>query len=79
MLRWLLVEAAQSAVRFDAELRRKYQRLQYRRGGQIAKVAIARQLAVRLYWRLREDRAAPPPARTSGSPSSAVIPKGSRD
>jgi transposase len=80
MLRWLLVEAAQSAVRFDAELRRKYQRLKYRRGGQIAKVAIARQLAVRLYWRLRESSAAAPPARMSGSPGSGVIPaKGSRD
>lgn len=80
MLRWLLVEAAQSAVRFDPQLRRKYQRLKYRRGGQIAKVAIARRLAVRLYWRLREDGAATPPARTPGSPGSAVIPsKGSRE
>lgn len=80
MLRWLLVEAAQSAVRFDAELRRKYQRLKFRRGGQIAKVAIAWQLAVRLYWRLREGSAATPPARTPGGPGSGVIPKqGSRD
>ena len=80
MLRWLLVEAAQSAVRFDPQLRRKYQRLKYRRGGQIAKVAIARRLAVRLYWRLREDGAATPPARTPGSPGSGVIPaRGSRE
>jgi transposase len=80
MLRWLLVEAAQSVVRFDAELRRKYQRLKFRRGGQIAKVAIARQLAVRLYWRLREDRAAAPPVRMPGSPGSGVIPsQGSRE
>jgi transposase len=78
MLRWLLVEAAQSAARFDPELRRQYQRLKFRRGGQIAKVAIARQLAVRLYWRLRSPEA--PPVRMPGSPSSGVVPStGSRE
>jgi transposase len=54
MLRWLLVEAGQSAARFDPELRRRYQRLRFRRGKKVAKVAIARQMAVRLYWLLRE-------------------------
>ena len=54
MLRWLLVEAGQSAAQFDPELRRKYQRLKFRRGAKVAKVALARQLAVRLYWLLRE-------------------------
>jgi transposase len=54
MLRWLLVEAGQSAARFDPELRRRYQRLKFRRGKNVAKVAIARQMAVRLYWLLRE-------------------------
>jgi transposase len=54
MLRWLLVEAGQSAAQFDPELRRKYQRLTFRRGKKVAKVAIARQMAVRLYWLLRE-------------------------
>ena len=53
MLRWLLVEAGQSAAQYDPELRRKYQRLKFRRGANVAKVAMARQLAVRLYWRLR--------------------------
>jgi transposase len=56
MLRWLLVEAGQSAARFDPELRRRYQRLKFRRGKNVAKVAIARQMAVRLYWLLRERR-----------------------
>jgi transposase len=80
MLRWLLVEAAQSAARFDPELRRKYQRLKFRRGGQIAKVAIARHLAVRLYWRLRQGSAEVPPVRMPGSPSSGVVPStGSRE
>jgi hypothetical protein len=60
MLRGLLSEAAQTASQFDPELRRHYQRLKFRRGSGVAKVAIARKLAVRLYWRLRE--AAPPRA-----------------
>ena len=53
--RWLLVEAGQTAARKDPELRRFYQRLKFRRGSQIAKVAVARRLAVRLYWMLREQ------------------------
>jgi transposase len=54
MMRHLLGEAAQTASRFDPELRRVYQRLKFRRGSGVAKVAIARKLAVRLYWELRE-------------------------
>ncbi|MHC4073966.1 MAG: IS110 family RNA-guided transposase [Planctomycetota bacterium] len=54
MMRFLLVEAAQAASRFDPRLRRDYQRLKFRRGSAVAKVAIARKLAVRLYWKLRE-------------------------
>ncbi len=53
LLRWLLVEAAQTAARYDPELRRAYQRLKLRRVSGVAKVAIARRLAVRLYWMLR--------------------------
>jgi transposase len=55
MVRHLLVEAAQAASKFDPELRRDYERLRFRRGNSgVAKVAIARKLAVRLYWKLRE-------------------------
>ena len=54
MMRCLLVEAAQTASRFDPELRRNYQRLKFRRGSGVAKVATARKLVVRLYWMLRE-------------------------
>ena len=54
-VRGLLVEAAQSAVRFEPQLRREYQRLSQRRCRALAKVAIARKLAVRLYWMLREE------------------------
>lgn len=54
MMRYLLNEAAQTASKFDPELRRDYQRLQFRRGRAVAKIAIARKLAVRLYWMLRQ-------------------------
>ena len=54
MLRWLLVEAGHGAAQFDPELRRKYQHLKFRRGGAVASVALARHLAVRLYWTLRQ-------------------------
>jgi transposase len=53
MLRWLLVEAGHTAARCDPQFQRQYARLKFRRGGRVAKVAIARRLAVRLYWRLR--------------------------
>jgi len=55
-LRGLLVEAAQSAVRYEPRLRREYWRLAQRKGRAIAKVAMARKLAVRLYWMLREGK-----------------------
>ena len=74
MLRWLLVEAGQTAVRRDAELRRTYYRLKFRRPSGVAKVAIARRLAVRLYWMLRQQIDYAQLVRMSGSPSSGVIP-----
>ena len=55
-VRGLLVEAAQSAVRYEPQLRREYQRLSQRKCRALAKVAMARKLAVRLYWMLREER-----------------------
>jgi transposase len=64
LVRFLLVEAAQTASRTDPQLRRDYQRLKFHRGSAVAKVAIARKLAVRLYWKLREQ-AAPPIAADS--------------
>jgi transposase len=74
MMRCLLTEAAQTAAQFDPELRRLYQRLKFRRGiGGIAKVAIARKLAVRLYWKLRETAQPAPPARMQGSPMNPLV------
>ena len=54
MLRFLLVEAAQVTVRSLPEWRSKYVHLTIRRGRKIAKVAMARRLAVRLYWMMRQ-------------------------
>jgi transposase len=73
MLRCLLVEAAQTASIYDPELRRDYQRLKFRRGSGVAKVAIARKLAVRLYWKLREAAQPVPPAPMQGSPAHSVV------
>jgi transposase len=54
MLRFLLVEAAQVTVRSLPDWRSKYLHLMMRRGRKIAKVALARRLAVRLYWMMRQ-------------------------
>lgn len=54
MVRWLLLQGAQTASRSDEDLLRNYRRLVVRRGRAVAKVAMARKLAVRLYWMLRE-------------------------
>src|SRR5262249_9219771 len=74
MMRWLLVEAAQTAARYDPELRRFYQRLKSRRASGVAKVAVARRLVVRLYWMLRTRHNYAQRGHMSGSPSSAVVP-----
>ena len=54
LLRFLLVEAAQVTVRSDPEWRSQYFHLAMRRGRKIAKVAMARKLAVRMYWMWRK-------------------------
>jgi len=76
MLRWLLVEAAQTAARLDPELRRTCCRLKFRGASGVAKVAIARRLAVRLDWMLRQRIDYAQLVRMSGSPSSGVVPLG---
>jgi len=55
LLRFLLVEAAQTASRFDPGLRRGYRRLAFRKGHALAKVAVARKLLIRLYIMLRDE------------------------
>jgi transposase len=53
LLRFLLVEAAQAAARIHPEWRRRYTHLAMRRHRSIAKVAMGRRLAIRLYWMWR--------------------------
>ena len=55
VLRYLLVEAANTAVRKDADLKRFYQRLAQRRGRPKAKVAAARKLLIRAYIMMRDE------------------------
>ena len=54
IVRFLLVEAAQVTVRSLPEWRSQYVHLMMRRGRKTAKVAMARKLAVRLYWMWRK-------------------------
>jgi transposase len=54
LLRFLLVEATQVAARVDPEWRRRFLYLAMRRGRKISKVAMARRLAVRMYWMWRK-------------------------
>ena len=56
LLRFLLVEAAQVTVRNQPQRRSKFFHLAMRRGRKIAKVAMARKLAVHLYWMWRQGR-----------------------
>jgi transposase len=55
ILRFLLVEAAQVAARSIPQWRSTYFHLTMRRGKKTAKVAMARRLAVRLYWMMRKQ------------------------
>ncbi|MGA9683356.1 MAG: IS110 family transposase, partial [Candidatus Sulfotelmatobacter sp.] len=54
ILRFLLVEAAQVTARSIPEWRNKYVHLTMRRGRKIAKEAMARRLAIALYWMWRK-------------------------
>jgi len=56
LLRWLLVEAATKAQRYDPDWHRQYLRLSMNKHHGVAKVAIAHKLTVRLYWMLRSGQ-----------------------
>jgi len=73
MLRSLLVEAAQVAVRCDAGLRKQYLHRCHQKPKAVAKVAIARKLAVRLYWMLRTHTAYPEIVRIESSSGLALV------
>jgi transposase len=55
LLRWLIVEAAQAAVRWDAHWHAVHQRIAQRRGYGIAVVAVARKLLVTIWHMLTEE------------------------
>jgi transposase len=67
MLRSLLVEAAQIAVRFDPEMKKQYWHRCHQKPKGVAKVAAARKLAVRLYWMLRTQAGYPEIVRIESS------------
>ena len=72
-LRMLLVEAAQIAVRYDPEFRRQYLHRCHQKPKAVAKVAAARKLAVRLYWRLRTQVAYPEIVRIESRPRVPLV------
>jgi transposase len=53
LLRFLLGQSAQSVARCEEQWHRQYAHLSMRRNKLIAKVAMARKLAVRLFWMWR--------------------------
>jgi transposase len=55
LLRFLLGQAAQTLARCDEKWRAQYAHIAMRRNRSIAKVALARKLAVRLYWMWRRQ------------------------
>jgi len=73
LMRTLLVEAAQTAARVEPNLRRQYQHLKFRKASAVAKVAIARKLAVRLYWMLRSKADYAELVRMQGSPGANLV------
>ena len=73
MLRSLLVEAAQIAVRFDPEMRKQYLHRCHQKPKAVAKVAAARKLAVRLYWMLRTQTGYPEIVRIESSPGLPLV------
>jgi hypothetical protein len=66
-------ETVHNAVKQDLELRQDYQRLKFRRGHAVAKVAIARKLAVRMYWMLRTGADYAQMVRRQGSPGGTLM------
>jgi transposase len=73
MLRSLLVEAAQIAVRFDPGFRQQYLHRCHQKPKGVAKVATARKLAVRLYWMLRTQKPYPEIVRIESSPRVPLV------
>jgi transposase len=73
LLRALLVEAAQTAVRCDPQFRKQYQHRCHQKPKAVAKVAAARKLAVRLYWMLRTHTGYPEIVRIESNPRVPLV------
>ena len=73
MVRWLLIEAVTPAVRQDLALHQDYKRLKFRTGHAVAKVAIARKLAVRMYWMLRSGADYARLVRRQSNPGATLV------
>ena len=73
LVRSLLVEAAQIAVRFDPGFRKQYLHRCHQKPKGVAKVAAARKLAVRLYWMLHTQVGYPEIVRIESSPRVPLV------
>src|SRR3989442_8867710 len=73
MLRMLLVEAAQAALRYDPEFRKANLHRCYQKPKAVAKVAAQRKFAVRLYWMLRTQQPYPAVVRIESSPRVPLV------
>jgi transposase len=72
-LRMLLVEAAHSVIRCDPGFRKQYLHRCHKKPKGVAKVAVARKLAIRLYWMLRTKTAYPEIVRMESSSRVALV------
>lgn len=72
-LRLLLIQGAQTTVRRDMDLARQYRRLAGKKNKGIAKVMVARKLAVRVFWMLKTNKTYPELVRMRGSSSHPVV------
>jgi len=73
LMRALLVEAAQTAVRRDPQMRNEYLHRCHRKPKGVAKVAAARKLAIRLYWMLRTNTKYPEVVGVESSPRVPLV------
>ena len=73
LVRSLLVEAAQIAVRLDPGFRQQYLHRCHQKPKGVAEVAAARKLAVRLYWMLRTQQPYPEIVRIESSPRVPLV------
>jgi transposase len=76
LMRWLLVEAASIARRYDPGWHRQYVRLSITRHHGVAKVAIAHKLAVRMYWMLRSGESYPQVRERGSHAGQSACPSG---